>query len=79
MEHKIEKIVVCQIEEKSLTENTDIEILQKEMGTKRKKKKKRKKISHKRKQRKKTGRKNNQQRTSNCKNNKLFNAGVMKF
>ena len=43
MEHKIEKIVVCQIEEKSLTENTDIEILQKEMGTKRKKKKKERK------------------------------------
>lgn len=42
MEHKIEEIVVCQIEEKSLTENTDIEIPQKEMGTKRKKKKERK-------------------------------------
>ena len=40
---------------RSLTENTDIEIFQKEMGTKRKKKKRKK--SHKIKHRKKTERK----------------------
>lgn len=39
---KQSEIVVCQIEEKSLTENTDIEIPSKGNGDKKKKKKERK-------------------------------------